>query len=249
MFEWLGVTPWALVAICAGVLVAGFIRGLTGFGLALILVPLISQVIAPERAVLFGVLMALLTAPLGYPAARKAVDPKLTRTIIITGAITAPLGQIALTHTPADLARLLVALVAVGGFVALAMPRPATLPQGEVAAARTGLLAGFLGGFAAMPGPPVIHHFVRRDVKPAVSRNAMIVVFGWNAVIVALVALLRGRLDLPTAALALIAFPALMISNRLGARYFGSIRESLWRGVVLAVIAVAAIGALLRLLA
>ncbi|MCA3254225.1 MAG: sulfite exporter TauE/SafE family protein [Alphaproteobacteria bacterium] len=249
MFEWLGVTPLALVAICAGVLVAGFIRGLTGFGLALILVPLISQVIAPERAVLFGVLMALLTAPLGYPAARKEVDPKLTRTIIITGALTAPLGQIALSFTPPDLARLLVALVAVAGAVALAVPRPPALPPGEVAAARTGLLAGFLGGFAAMPGPPIIHHFVRRDVKPAISRNAMIVVFGWNAVIVALVALLRGRLDLPTAALALLAFPALMVSNKLGARYFGLIAEAVWRRIVFTVIAVAAVGALVRLLA
>jgi uncharacterized membrane protein YfcA len=249
MFEWLGVGPWALLAIWGGVLVAGFVRGLTGFGLALILVPLISQVIAPERAVLFGVLMALLTAPLGYPAARKAVEPGLTRTVIVTAILTAPLGQIALSHTPPDIARLLVALVAVTGFVALATPRAPDLPAGAAAAVRTGLLAGFLGGFAAMPGPPVIHHFVRRNVAPATSRNAMIVVFGWNALVVALVALLRGHLDAPTAVLALSAFPALMLSNRLGARYFGSIEERVWRGFVLAVIAVAATGAIVRLLA
>lgn len=46
-----GITPFHLVTIGAIVFVAGFVRGLTGVGLAVVLVPLVNIVFPPERTV------------------------------------------------------------------------------------------------------------------------------------------------------------------------------------------------------
>jgi uncharacterized protein len=90
--DWLGLSVTALALIWAAIFLAGLVRGLTGFGLAIILVPLISLIIPPERAVLLGVLMGVLTSPLGYAKARHSVDPAITRPIIWSGIAVSPIG-------------------------------------------------------------------------------------------------------------------------------------------------------------
>ncbi len=55
-----GITLLQLATIWGIVFVAGFVRGLTGVGLAVVLVPLINLVLPPERTVLLAVLSAAL---------------------------------------------------------------------------------------------------------------------------------------------------------------------------------------------
>ena len=77
------VTPlshWAWFLAYVG---ASVVRGLTGFGLAIVMVPLIGIIIAPQQAVLVGILSSLMMAPLGYATSRKRVDPAVMRPLLI----------------------------------------------------------------------------------------------------------------------------------------------------------------------
>lgn len=244
--DWLGLDITSLALIWAAIFLAGLVRGLTGFGLAIVLIPLISLVIPPARAVLLGVLMGVLTSPLGYAKARHSVDPAITRPIIWSGIAVSPIGLYALTITPPDLARILIALIAVASFFVLITRRAPEPPKGKAALVATGVATGLLGGFAAMPGPPVIHYFVRSSIPAATSRDAMIIIFFWSPLAVAVFALLAGRLDWPLGVLALSGFPMLAAGNALGTHFFGRLSDPVWRGLVLFLIAGSAAGALIR---
>jgi len=247
MTEWLGLSATEVGLVWASIFLAGLVRGLTGFGLAIVLIPLISLIIEPERAVLVGILMGVLTSPLGYAKARHSIDPAITRPVILSGILVSPVGLYTLTITPPDIARIVIGMIAIISFFILIMKRAPEPPKGRGALLATGIATGLLGGFAAMPGPPVIHYFVRSSIPATTARDAMIVIFFWSPLAVAGFALVAGRLDWPLGALALSGFPMLAAGNALGTNFFGRLSDPLWRGLVLLLIAGSAIGAVIRL--
>lgn len=238
----------ALLLVWVAVLFAAVVRGLTGFGLAIVMVPLLGIIIAPQQAVLVGILSSLMMAPLGYIASRRKVDPQVMRPLLIASVGAAPFGLWLLTLTPPDVARLAIAGIAIASFPLLLARRAPHPPEGKVPLVATGLLTGLLAGFAAMPGPPVIFYFVRHGIAPAASRAAMIVTFFWSSSMVAIAALLSGRFTLPTAALALSCYPALALGNAIGSKLFGHVNEAAWRAVTVVIMAGAALGAAYRVM-
>ena len=241
-------TPVQVLLIWTAVLFASLVRGLTGFGLAIVMVPLIGIIIAPQQAVLVGILSSLMMAPLGYATSRKRVDPAVMRPLLIATVAAAPFGLWLLVLTPPDIARLAIAGIAIGSFPVLLAKRAPHPPEGVLPRVATGMLTGLLAGFAAMPGPPVIFYFVRHGIAPAASRDAMIVTFFWSSSMVAFAALVTGRFTLPTAALALSCYPALALGNAIGSKLFGHVNEAAWRAVTLLIMAAAALGAAYRVL-
>lgn len=246
---WFGVTLAQLLLIFAIVFAAGFIRGLTGFGLAVILVPLVNLVIPPEQTVLLAILMGTLSGFLGFRGAWANCDKRITTTITVSAVAVTPLGLFLLFHTPSDIARLAIAAIAVAAFVAVAIPRPPLPPPGKAPAILTGIMAGLMGSFAGIPGPPVLYYFARDGVPPARTRDAMIVIFLWAPLAVAVFAFIAGKLTWPLVALAAASFPPLAIGNLLGTRFFGRMPEAWWRTLVLLIIAASAVGAIIQTIA
>ncbi|MBK9432206.1 MAG: sulfite exporter TauE/SafE family protein [Sphingomonadales bacterium] len=242
-----GITLLQLATIWGIVFVAGFVRGLTGVGLAVVLVPLINLVLPPERTVLLAVLIGCLAGLMGYRSAWRNVDRPLVLTITVATIAATPLGLLLLFSTPEDVARLAIAAIAMLAFIVMIAPRAPLPPQGKLPAILTGLLTGLIGAFAAIPGPPVIFYFVRKGVPAAVTRDALIVIFLWAPLAVALLALALGKLDWRLAGLALACFLPLAGGNALGTRFFGKVPERQWRVLVVALIAVSAIGAVFRI--
>ena len=176
------------------------------------------------------------------------MDRPLVLTITAATIAATPFGLLLLFRTPEDVARLAIAAIAMLAFIVMIAPRAPLPPPGKLPAILTGLLTGLIGAFAAIPGPPVIFYFVRKGVPAAVTRDALIVIFLWAPLAVALLALVLGKLDWQLAGLALACFLPLAIANAIGTRFFGKVPEKQWRVLVVALIAVSAIGALFRVL-
>jgi len=60
-----GLAPLTLAGAAAMTFGAAYVRGLTGFGMAIILVPLLGLIITPGEAVVLGILLQLLIGPVG----------------------------------------------------------------------------------------------------------------------------------------------------------------------------------------
>lgn len=244
----IGISLTQLLAIWAIIFVAGFVRGLTGIGLAVVLVPLVNLILPPERTVLLAIIIGCLAGLMGYRAAWRNVDKPLIVTMTVATIAATPLGLYLLFQTPEEVARIAIAAIALLAFFVIILPRSPLPPPGTLPAILTGLLTGLLGAFAAIPGPPVIHYFVRSGVRAVKARDALIVIFLWAPLAVALIALAVGKLDWQLGALALACFAPLAIGNAIGTRFFGTVPERYWRFMVVTLIAVAAAGAVFRVL-
>lgn len=225
---------------------AAFVRGLTGFGFGILLVPVLALAITPVEAVLALNIMAGLLAlsEIGY-VLREAERSALTIGVLVLLA-TLP-GLVLLDATPPALARLLIALVALSAFVAVLLPRRTAQEPGLLTTGLTGISAGLLTGFAAMPGPPVVPYYVGRHLPRQTAKASMIGIFGVAAMAGVGSGAALGVLEWRIVFLGLALFPLVVLGNWLGSLAFGKVSDQAWRIFVGVVLAAAALAALVKL--
>ena len=231
----------------AATLGAAFIRGLTGFGFGILLVPILALALTPVEAVLaLNIMAGLLSLSEIRYVLREAERSALTIGVLVL--VTTLPGLMLLEATPPALARLLIALVALSAFFAVLLPRRASDQPGHLTTGLTGAAAGLLTGFAAMPGPPVVPYYVGRDIPRRTAKASMIAVFGVAAMTGVASGATLGVLEWRIVVLGLALFPLVMLGNWLGSLAFGKVSDKLWRIVVGVVLAAAAAAALFKLL-
>lgn len=244
-----GLAPLTVAGAAAMTFGAAYVRGLTGFGMAIILVPLLGLIVPPGEAVVLGILLQLLIGPVGLKVILADADRGTAVPIALLAMLATPAGMVALHATTPDVARLLITLIAVGAFVAVLLPKqPEGHRPGRVAITGTGIASGILTGFAAMPGPPVVPFYLRRHLEPKVARASMMLVFFATAIAGTLAALWVGIATARLFVLSLILFLPMWLGNRVGGRHFGSVAPHVWQAMVAIVLGVAAISAVIRIL-
>ncbi|WP_421839891.1 sulfite exporter TauE/SafE family protein [Novosphingobium sp.] len=227
--------------------IAAFVRGLAGFGMAILLVPLIALVIRPGEAVVVSNILGLL---IGLVGARKVwnVGEKSAGMIGGLAMLMTPLGLLALFATPPALARVLIAVVAIGAFVMVLLPAKPGHAPGNLETGLTGAAAGLLTGFAGMPGPPVVPYYLRRPIPREVARASMLTVFLLTSAASTTAALALGLASWRDALFALLLFAPVLAGNHLGSLAFGKVSDPVWRTFVGFLLAASALMAVLRLL-
>lgn len=235
----------AIIAVLAA-LIAAYVRGLAGFGMAILLVPILALAIAPAQAVFVSNVLGLL---IGLTEVRVLVreSESSARIVAFMALLATPFGFLALALTPPDLARLVIALVALGAFGTVFLPRrPADMP-GALHTRATGLAAGLLTGFAGMPGPPVVPYYLGRDIPRALARTSMMLVFVTASFAGVISGAVLGVASWQLAGFGVALFPAILLGNWIGTKSFGKVNDSAWRVLTGLVLGAAAVAALLRL--
>jgi uncharacterized membrane protein YfcA len=242
-----GLAPLTFAGAAAMTFGAAYVRGLTGFGMAIILVPLLGLIVPPGQAVVLGILLQLLIGPVGIGIITADADRTTAIPIALLAMATTPVGMVALKATTPDVARLLITIVAVGAFVAVLLPKqPEGHRPGRVAVAGTGIVSGLLTGFAAMPGPPVVPFYLRRHLEPKVARASMLLIFFATAIAGTAAALWVGIATMRLFLLAILLFLPMWLGNHVGASHFGRVPPHVWQAIVAVVLGVAAISAVVR---
>jgi uncharacterized membrane protein YfcA len=227
---------------------AAGIRGLTGFGMAIILVPLLGMIMRPDDAVVLAILLQLLIGPIGFGKIARLSDRRTAIPIALCAVVMTPLGVWALAHTAPNIARVIIAMIAIAAFALVLIPAKSDSRPGLPLALVTGAIAGVLTGFAAMPGPPVVPFYIRGGYEAGVARASMMFVFFATATAGTLSAWLLGLVQIQTVLLSLLLFPAVLIGNWAGGLAFGQIAPPLWRGLVGVILGIAGVSAVVRLI-
>jgi uncharacterized protein len=242
-----GVPPLLMAGAAAMTFGAAFIRGLTGFGMAIILVPLLGLIITPGEAVVLGIYLQFLIGPVGFRVILADADRKSATMIAAFAVAATPVGILLLKFTTPDLARLLIAAIAIGAFLLVLLPqRPGFVP-GPKETAATGIVSGILTGFAAMPGPPVVPYYLRQQIPPAQARASMMMVFFATAIAGTVSSIALGLASWRLAWLAVLLFPPMLFGNWIGGKCFGRVPAPLWRSFVAAILGLAGLSAVWRL--
>ncbi|MEL6450855.1 MAG: sulfite exporter TauE/SafE family protein [Pseudomonadota bacterium] len=229
---------WGLVAaICA----AGLVRGFTGFGSALIIMPAASSVLDPFAALAFLTVVEFWGPLPNLRAALRTGQRREAGLLLLGAAVGLPLGLWALSQLDPALfgwsvsviVLILLILVMTGWRYA------GTLRPGGVAG--VGALGGFLGGVAGVPGPPVIMLYMASALPVAVIRaNFLLYLLGIDVLMIA-VFVSFDLIDPLAVVLGLICVPLYMLANVVGAWAFDPKAERLFRAVAYIVIAASAI--------
>ncbi len=226
---------------------AAFIRGLTGFGFGILMVPILALAMTPMEAVLAINIMAGLLAFTELRLILRYAE----RSALIIGALVVlgtPFGLLLLDATPEPVARFLIALIALSAFIAITLPRRGAEQPGVLATTATGVSAGLLTGFAAMPGPPVVPYYVGRDIPRMTAKASMIGIFGVAALAGVGSGAAIGVLEAKILVLGLALFPIVLLGNWIGSMAFGKVSDRIWRTIVGAVLGAAALAAFVKLL-
>lgn len=245
MFE--SFTALQIAVAFGAALGSAFVRGLTGFGMAILLVPVLALALPPVEAV---VLTNALSLMLGATEIRTLVRDAEKSAWMIGAAVvvTTPLGLYALSLTGRDVARLVIALIAVSAFVAILLPRRGSAVPGRAVTGGVGVLSGLMTGYAGMPGPPVVPYYAGRDLPRATAKASMQLIFTIAATTGLASAAWLGILRPELLLFALLILPVIIAGNKLGARVSGRVSDPLWRTTVGLVLGGAAVAAMLRLI-
>lgn len=241
-----GLSASALIWAAGMTFMAAFVRGLTGFGMAIILVPLLGIIMRPEQAVILAILLQVLIGPVGIRHSLAECEKPSTHIIAASAVISTPLGLWLLSVTPTDMARILIAAIAIGAFLLVIMPGRKHGRPGRPLTVATGLSAGLLTGFAAMPGPPVVPFYLQNNVPPPMARASMLVIFFATAITGSVVALASGLGSVALAVISAVLLGPMLFGNWLGGKVFGRVPPLLWRSGVALLLAIAGVSAILR---
>jgi len=231
----LSLTNWALASLC--IFMAAFIRGFTGFGLAVVGVPLLSLFFAPAEIVPSIMILAIIAGLQLIPKIWRSVDWKLLLPTVLGAAIGTPLGTWLLAGVSDNAMRVLIglAVLAASGAVQLGF-RFSKRPHAGLSAG-FGAVAGLTGGAAAMPGPSVIFLFLAVPIAHEAGRASLILFFQVSAVMSAISATVGGLMRVHSLILGALLVPAMLVGNWLGDRIFDKASAKTYRRVVVLLLA------------
>jgi uncharacterized membrane protein YfcA len=236
-----GPSTAALVFLAGSALIAGLARGFSGFGGALIFVPLASAVVGPRTAAPLLLIIDAVAAAGLIPNAWRHAARREVCTMAAGALLGVPLGAWLLTRSdPLALRWGLAAVVA----VLLAILVSGWRYQGGRTAAATagaGLLGGVLSGSAQIGGPPIVAYWLSSALSPDVVRANIVLYFAVSTVFSIVAYVAGGLLTRAVLMLALLIGPAYGLGIYLGSRLFGLASETTFRRICYALIGIATV--------
>ncbi|MEQ9609753.1 MAG: sulfite exporter TauE/SafE family protein [Kiloniellaceae bacterium] len=230
--------------LAAAAALAGLVRGFSGFGAAMVFVPLASVLKGPEVAVpLLFLVDSLATLPITVASFRRCTWAEVLP--LLAGAtVTIPLGVALLVAADPLVMRWIISLLSLTAVLALAAGWRLRRQLPLLGTAAVGAAAGVTGGAASLAGPPLVLFWLGGQSSPAQVRDNIYAIFGLLGVVTGLTLWLNGLLTLAVLREALVLLPAYVLAIFAGARLFPHASEGLYRKAALALCAGAALYAL-----
>jgi uncharacterized membrane protein YfcA len=236
-----GYSAPSLAVLLVTAFVAGLARGFSGFGSALIFMPLASAAIGVRIASPLMLIVEMIAAAGLVPNAARIASRREVGLMVAGSLVGVPLGTLFLLHVdPVAVRWLIVGLIAPLLVLMMAGWRYPGKPTAPATAA-VGTLAGFFGGVAQVGGPPVVLYWLRDATAVAVVRASIILYFAISDFIIFASYVIGGLFSLKVVALAVLAGPVFGIGLWLGSHMFGIASDATFRRVCYALIAAAAV--------
>lgn len=230
-----------LIWLVLAVLVAGIVRGFSGFGSAMIIMPVASSVLSPVEAVIFLAAAEVLGPLPNLPGALRDGSRRDVGLLLAGALLALPFGLWYLSYVDPDIFGWMISFIVL---VLLVFMVTGWRYRGAMSAKLifgTGSLGGILTGLAGIPGPPMIMLYMASTLPIATIRaNSQLYLLGID-VMLFLLLLLSGLMVWKAALLGLLIGVPYLLANAVGARLFNPQAEGTFRLVAYAIIACSAI--------
>jgi len=232
----------SLSVIIVGLLVmfwAGVIQGLTGFGFALVSVPIMTIFLSPKKTIPIVLLHAILIVIVILYEARKWVDLKRIWPLMIAGIVGMPFGTYLLIFLKASTLKVLIGSVIVLFTLALLKGFKRKIKSEKLAFAPVGFISGLLAGSTMMGGPPVILFFTNQGLNKNVFRANLVCYFATLSLATIPAYIAGGLITEEVVKYAVLLLPGMICGGITGIKLAHIVQEQLFKKIVLIILIVA----------
>lgn len=232
-------SPAAVAFLIAVAFVAGLARGFSGFGAALIFMPVASALIGPRLAAPVILLIDAVTTLGLLPDAFRRADRREVAVMSLGALVGVPTGVYLLTHLdPLTIRWAIIAICAALLALLLTGWRYAGRPKVPLTVG-VGALSGLFSGASQVGGPPVIAYWLGGAIPAGIVRANIVLYFEVSTALTIVNFFLGGLFVSTLLPLCLMTAPAYGLGLWGGTRLFGVASETTFRRICLTLIALA----------
>jgi uncharacterized membrane protein YfcA len=227
--------------LLGGAFVAGLARGFSGFGAALIFMPLASAAIGARMAAPLLLAIDAVTSLGLLPRAWAMANRREVAVMTVGCAMGTPIGTWVLTHADPLAIRWTILGVVV---MALALLMSGWRYRGQPRAPLTlgvGVASGLCSGVAQVGGPPVVAYWLGGNIPVATVRANIMLYFAAAAVVTGISFAVAGLFVRELLYYAMLSAPLYGVGVFIGSRLFGLASERSFRRVCYGLIVAAAL--------
>jgi hypothetical protein len=218
------------------VFIAGVIKGLTGFGFALVTVPVLAILLGPKAAVpMIIILNAVSNVPL-YLHSRRWSDIGRIWPLIVAGVIFVPLGTYLLIILQAGVLKVIVGVVICIFAMAFLLGLRREVRREKLGLFGAGLISGTLNGLISTGGPPAILFLTNQGLDKRRFRASLITYFLFLNVGTIPFHLAGGLISVFVLRQAAVFLPALAVGAVAGTAIVKHVSEERFRPTVLVIV-------------
>lgn len=238
---------WMAIAMAA-VALGGFLRGFTGFGGALVIVPVLSVIFSPREGVPMHTILELPGLFQLIPIAARYADRPTVVPMILTLLVAMPAGVFLLVSIDQDVMRVVISIVVLMMVAMVSTNWRYRASGGLVVPIAAGAAGGLIQGSAGVGGPPLVAVMLARGDTPETTR-ANIIAMTCSLIVIGLPILWAyGLLTPRVLVVGAISAPVYFATIYLGSHYFAGSGQKIYRNASLAMLAVIALATLVAAL-
>jgi uncharacterized protein len=231
----------AATAICAIALVSGTARGFSGFGSALIFMPLASSIAAPRLVAALLLIIDFVAASPLIPNAWKQADRGATAIMVSGALVGVPVGTYFLSRLDPVTTRWIISGFVFALLLLLVSGWRYRGKDHVTISVGIGALSGFCSGLAQTGGPPIVGYWLGRPIASAIARANILLFFAASDFFSVVSYALTGLITPDAIRFSLLIGPVYGLGVWLGAGLFGRASEALFRTICYALIAAAVV--------
>jgi uncharacterized membrane protein YfcA len=225
------------------VVLAGFMRGITGFGGAMLMAPPLSMLLGPVPAVVIALTLETTAAFVMFPDALPRINLRMLAYLTIPAALTVPIGGYLLLALDPVIARKMIAgVVVIFSLLLLSGVRYSGSPRAATSLF-LGSVVGVLLGATSVGAPPVILYLLSGPDSQAVTRANLTVFVTAISVVGLAMLIVAGAATISLGLFAAMLTAPFLLATWVGGKAYSKLSDSALRRVSLVMmLAMGAIG-------
>lgn len=236
--------PVSLLVIFLTTIVGGVLRGFTGFGAAMVIIPVVALVTLPRDAVVFHALIEIPTALQLLPDGLRHARRSTVLPMMLGLTLAVPLGMLLLVSLPPDVMRVAMSIAVLGLVTFMWAGVRLPPPRGNWAGILGGTAGGILQGSAGVGGPPIAAALMARRDDAGETRGNVLVMMALIILVSIPAQYVFDLFNREVVILGVMMAPAYMLSTVFGAWLFRRTCGRNYLAIALGILAMTAIGTL-----
>ena len=233
-----------IVLVLLIIFATSIVQSVSGFGFALLAVPLMVFVIDLQSAVIISSFVGTLSNLLQSWQLRRNIEKTMTKRFLLATIIGSPVGLLLFVYANQSALKIVLGVsILFGVFVlsrGLELQHVSTLLDWAM-----GVLSGVLLMSTSTNGPPLVFVLQARKIDPSTFRATLNVVFLVSGAFGLLMFGLAGEVLRSDVNMAAVSVPAMVLGITLGGAMRKHVRQKLFKKIVLALLAVGGVSSVL----